>query len=116
MLTEIEEISGMLKAISERLRGLKVKEPRFSFIESGPVTDRPIDVHVSLLVYSHVTNDDAQGNVTCVSGGKTPRTGYIFRSRSLKTELRHIQEGFRKAECIVRNGDSGRKGSTVPRP
>ena len=115
MVPEIETIGVALQLLSERLNGKTVRVDHLRFLNDLQITELPIDVRVSLLLYSDVRHPVSNTNARCRdlqdSEGSPliPQTTYIFAKLSLKNERDAINAGIREAVCMVkfREGKAG---------
>ena len=65
MVPEIETIGDTLQLLSGRLNGKTVRVDHLRFLNDLQITELPIDVRVSLLLYSDIGHPDSHGNTRC---------------------------------------------------
>ena len=120
VIREIDDIREALLLLNRRLvrtasSNAKVSSASFQTLTDLAISELPVDVRVSLMIFSDQTHDDADSGTMLSCAGfenrvpkvKIPRTGYVFRGLSVRNEISKIQRGVDTARCIVAQGDGG---------
>ena len=123
---EIDDIGQALRLLNERLLRTSagtagVRTKAFRTLREIVITELPIDVRVSLMIFSHQGHEEWDGTelVDCrpfegrLPKTRIPRTAYVFRGLSVRNEIARIQKGVRTARCIVDHGDGGDEEATL---
>ena len=112
MVREIQAVGTALKALREELSAfIDLREADLEELRSireMSVSEMPIHVRVSLMLYSDIDHPKATGPLRY--GGKdatTPKTGYVFKRLSLANEIEAIEAGIDTAVRIVQNQSGG---------